>query len=197
MTSLLKFREVSLFKNEEFGVKQLSLDIQKRQKYHFVFETQDRLNAVLGLVEGRYKADSGIVVRADELFMQSDRLLMGDKVYSQNTGKWLALYDEFFYFDGKRRSKRTFIDLLQARSIRHFPIHRLRGDDKLKFVLLSLTFQESGVILINRLLTTPLSKPLQEQLDRIVNGTRCALCLFSCLEKPPIHPIPLEASIKL
>jgi len=90
-----------------------------------------------------------------------------------------------FYFDGKRRSKRTFLDDLKAKHIRHFPIYRLKGEDRIKFTLLALTFQESGLLLISTLLNSALSPTLARYLERVINGTHCTLCLFSALDLPP------------
>ncbi len=188
MPSLLTFQNVSLFADREFGISRLNIDIQQRKKYHIIFETQDRLNVVLGLIEGRYRKNSGIIFRKGKVFVQSDRLLLGDKVYSQQAGKWLALADQFFYFGGKRRTKQHFMDLLRAKHIRLLPIYKLRGDDKIKFTLLSLMFQENGIMAISRLPATPLSNSLQEHLYRIIKETHCTLCLFTSLDNPPSFP---------
>ncbi len=185
MSSLIKFRDVSLFKGEDFGIVDVNFEIQKRKKTHFRLATQEKLKTLQGLIEGRFQPASGIARRDERIFIQSDRLLLGDKVLTKNAGNWLKQQDEFFYFDGKRRTKRTFLDDLKARNIRHFPIYRLKGEDRIKFALLALTFQESGLLLISTLLTTPLSPTLSRHLERIVNGTHCTLCLFSTKEHPP------------
>ncbi|MBT4265279.1 MAG: hypothetical protein HN580_02355 [Deltaproteobacteria bacterium] len=185
MSSLIKFRDVSLFKDKDFGIIDVSFDIQKRKKIHFTLATQEKLKTLQGLIEGRFQPGSGIARRSDRIFIQSDRLLLGDKIYTKNAGNWLKLQDEFFYFDGKRRSKRTFLNELNARHIRHFPIYRLKGEDRIKFTLLALTFQETGLLLISNLLSSPLSSTLAQHLERLVNGTHCTLCLFSALDPPP------------
>jgi len=185
MPSLIKFRDVSLFKSEDFGLIDVSFDIQQRKKIHFTLSSQEKIKTLQGLIEGRFQPASGIARRAERIFIQSDRLLLGDKVYTKNAGNWLKLQDEFFYFDGKRRTKRTFLDELKARHIRHFPIYRLKDEDRIKFTLLALTFQETGLLLISSLLSTSLSPTLSRHLERIVNGTHCTLCLFSALDHPP------------
>jgi hypothetical protein len=185
MSSLIKFRDVSLFKGEEFGIVDVNFDIQQRKKTHFRLATQEKLKTLQGLIEGRFQPTSGIARRAERIFIQSDRLLLGDKVYTKNAGNWLKLKDEFFYFDGKRRTKRTFLDELKAQQIRHFPIYRLKDEDRIKFALLALTFQETGLLLISSLLTTVLSPTLSRHLERIVNGTHCTLCLLSTDDHPP------------
>ncbi len=184
MPSLIKFRDVSLFKDKEFGIINVTFDIQNRKKIHFTLATQEKLKTLQGLIEGQFQPDSGIARRSELLFIQSDRLLLGDKIYTNNAGNWLKLQDEFFYFDGKRRSKQVFLNDLKAKHIRHFPIYRLKGEDRIKFALLALTFQETGLLLISSLLSSPLSPTLARHLEKIVNGTHCTLCLFSALDPP-------------
>ena len=185
MPSLLTFRNVSLFGDTEYGISRVNIDIWLRKKYHFVLGNDDQLNTLLGLFENRYQPDGGSIYKKEKLFVQSDRLILGDKIYEQLVEKWLALSDEFFYFGGKRRSKSYFIDLLNAKHIRYFPIYKLKGEDRLKFALLSLTFQESGLILISKLLVRGLDDHYREYLVRLINETHCTLCLFSSMENPP------------
>jgi len=185
MSPLIKFRDVSLYKEKEFGISGVSFDIEKRKKFHFTLATQEKLNTLQGIIEGRFKPDGGIVHRSDPIFIQSDRLLLGDRIYTKNVAQWLNLQDAFFYFDGKRRSKQVFLNELKARHIRHFPIYRLKGEDRIKFALLALTFQETGLLLISTLLNTELPPTLAQHLERVVNGTYCTLCLFSALDHPP------------
>ena len=68
---------------------------------------------------------------------------------------------------------------LKARSIKHFPIYRLKGEDKIKFTLLSLTFQESGLIIISRLPQLDLSPTLSDHLIRLIEDSHCAVCLLT------------------
>ena len=184
MPSLLNFRNVSLFGNTEYGISRVNIEIWLRKKYHVILENDDKLNTLLGLFENRYKPDGGVIYKKEGLYVQSDRLILGDKVYEQIVEKWLALSDEFFYFGDKRRSKSYFMDLLKAKYIRYFPIYKLRGEDRLKFVLLSLIFQESGIILISKLLVRELTDQYREYVERLINETHCTLCLFSSLEHP-------------
>lgn len=199
MSSLLKFRDVSLYKDKDFGITDVSFDIQKRKKTHFRLATQEKLKTLQGIIEGRFKPDGGIVHRFDRLFIQSDRLLLGDKIYSKNAGNWLKLQDEFFLFDGRRRSKLVFLNELKAKHIKHFPIYRLKGEDRIKFTLLALTFQETGLLLISQLLNTELSPTLAQHLERIVTGSHCTLCLFSALDTPPLkrHSFLEDSTLKL
>lgn len=182
MAFLLSFRNVSLFEKEEFGISRLNLEIQLRKKYHIILETEDKLNTLLGLFEGRYRKDGGMIYRKERLFVQSDRLLLGDKVYSRQVDNWLALDDEFFYFGNKRCSKSHFIDLLQAKHIKHFPVYKLKGEDKIKFALLALTFQETGLICISKLVIKPLANTWRDYVNRLIKDTHCTLCIFSSLE---------------
>jgi len=191
MTLLLKFSEVSFFKDEEFGISDVSFSIQKGKKYVFIFESEEKLNALLGIIEGRYQNDSGTIHRSNRLFWQSDRLLLGDKIYSKTAEKWLALNHEFFHFDGGKRSKRMFMESISARHIRHFPIYKLKGEDRIKFALLALAFQETGILLISRLPTLDLPMKLKPFFTRLVRGTHCTVCLFASLEKNVTHRVPL------
>jgi len=179
MVTVLQFRDVSLFENEEFGISKLNLSIHLRKKYHIFVENHDKLNTLLGLIEGRLNAQKGFIQKSGRLFTQSDRLLLGDKVYAKNAGDWLALKDNWFYFNNKRKSKYSVLDSIRAKHIQHLPIYKLNETEKIKFTLMSLMFQESGMILISRLQTLQLSEQLTEMLNRIIQGTHCTLCLFS------------------
>lgn len=182
MPPLIKLLNVSLYKDQEFGIRDVSFELQKYRKYHIIMPDRDRLNTLLGLLEGRFKPQAGIVHHYGRIFSQSDRLLAGDRVYKRNAGSFLKLGDERFTFEDRKRSKQTFLHDLKARHIRHFPIYKLRGEDKLKFVLLALTFQESGIMFISELLNRDLPDPLLQHLQRIIAGTRSALCLLTTAE---------------
>jgi len=191
MESVLKFRDVALFKSEPFGISGITFDIGIRKKVHLVMPTQDQLNTLLGILEERYHEASGIIYRQRNLFKQSDRLLLGDKVYEQTVEQWLHLADESFHFGGRKRTNHAFLDALNARHLKHMPIYRLRGDDRVKFTLLALSFQESGLILISALLIRPLETLLQQALIRLIRETECTLCLLSSLEVPPLNLPPV------
>lgn len=187
MASLLSFQNVSLFKNKEYGSLRLNFDIRLNKKYHFIVETDEKLNTLLGLIEGRFQNDSGIIERKEKLFVQSDRLLLGDKAYSKKVDEWLALRSEFFIFNGRRKSKQAIIELLKAKHIKYFPIYKLTGEDKIKFTLLSLTFQGSGLLVFSRLLNIELSEINRLFLGRLIRETACTPCLFSTLESPVLN----------
>ncbi len=187
MASLLSFQNVSLFKNEEYGSLRLNFDIRQNKKYHFTVETEEKLNTILGLVEGRFQNDSGIINRKEKLFVQSDRLLLGDKVYSKQVDKWLALRSEFFVFNGRRKSKQAILESLKAKHIKSLPVYKLIGEDKIKFALLSLAFQGSGLLVISKLLNIELSDITRPFLARLIRETSCTPCLFSSLEKPALN----------
>ncbi len=178
MPPLIKFLNVSLYKDQKFGINGIGFDVQKRRKYLFTLPSPEKLQTLLGLIEGRFRPDSGVVHRYEKVFIQSDRLLLGEKVYDKNAGNFLKLTEQHFFFDDKRRVKQNFLLDLKARHIRHFPIYKLRGEDRLKFALLALTFQETGLILVSELLQTDLESDLKNHLFRLIRGTRCALCLF-------------------
>jgi hypothetical protein len=183
MSTLIKFLNVSFCKDREFGIDGVDLDIQKRKKYLITLPTAEKLATLLGLMEGRYHPNSGVVHRYERTFIQSDRLLLGGKVYDKNVADFLKLKDDHFFFDDKRRTKQNFLLDLKARHIRHFPIYKLKGEDRLKFALLAMTFQESGMILISELLHTKLEPNLQDHLNRIITGTRCTLCLLTAVDQ--------------
>lgn len=202
MATVLQYRDVSLFHKEEFGISNLNFNIHLRKKYHIIVKNQDKLNTLLGLMEGRFDPQKGFINKPGRLFTQSDRLLLGDKVYAKNSGDWLALKNNWFYFNNKRQSKYTIIDSLRARHIRHLPIYKLNPAEKIKFTLMSLMFQESGMILISRLPILELSEALTALLNRIINGTHCTLCVFSIQNEVPqcnqkFEPYPLMTEIDL
>ncbi len=187
MKPLIKFLNVSLYKDQEFGICDVNFELQKYRNYHFILPNRDKLETLLGLLEGRFQPQAGIVHSYGRIFSQSDRLLLGDKVYSQNTGNFLKLKDEHFYFEDRKRSKQTFLHDLKARHIRHFPIYKLKGEDRLKFVLLALTFQENGIIFISELLYAELPTYLKSHFHRFIRGTQCALCLMTIADQPLSH----------
>ena len=183
MRSLISFRNVSLYEKEDFGISRINFELKKGKKYSFYTNTQEQANTVLGLLENRYRYDSGIVIRHEKLFIQSDRLLLGDKAYSKQVNQWLALKSEFFMSGGKPRSKQGFIETLNARHILHFPIFKLKGEDKIKFTLLSLAFQERGMLIISKLPVLPLTDIQRTFLKRLISESHTTVCLFASGEK--------------
>jgi len=197
MPPLIKLLNVSLYGDQEFGLRDISFELQKYGKYHINLPSRDKLNTLLGLLEGRFQPQAGVVHRYGRLFSQSDRLLLGDKVYSRNTGSFLRLADDQFMFDDRKHSKSLFLHDLKARHIRHFPVYKLRGEDRLKFALLALTFQESGIMFISDLLNRELPADLELHLQRMVRGTRCALCLLTTREQQTNQVAQLATDIDL
>ena len=191
MAVLLKFRNVSLFKNESFGLNKISLEIERGRKYRLIAENEEQLNTLAGLLEGRFKKQSGLIERADKLFIQSDRLLLGDKVYSQTVKEFLFLRNDFFQFGGRRRSKFGFVQTIKAKHLVDYPIYKLRDSDKIKFALLAMAFQERGIILISQLNRLNLAPPLHQFLQRIIDETCTTCCLISSLktvsQKPALN----------
>lgn len=183
MIHSVSFRYVSLFPKEEFGIREVSFTLRKGNQYHLILENEDKLNTLLGILEKRYRPHSGVIRREENDFVQSDRLLLGDKVYSQTVEKRLGLGGDFFHFEGRKRSKHYFVDLLKAKSITWSPIHRLRGEEKIKFTLLSLFFQRSGLILIRKLHHMEFADYLEEAYERLINNTHCTLCFLSTREE--------------
>ena len=188
MAVLLKFRNVSLFKNEPYGISRISLEIERGRKYRISVENEEQLNTLTGLLEGRFRKQSGLIERADKLFIQSDRLLLGDKVYSQTVKEFLFLRNDFFQFGGRRRSKFGFVQTIKAKHMVDYPIYKLRDSDKIKFALLAMAFQERGIILISQLHRLNLTPPLQQFLQRIIDETYTTCCLITSPEQASQTP---------
>lgn len=179
---ILTFRNVSCFPEEEFGLSRISFKIERHKNYYFKLKSDDQLKCLLSLIEKRFKAESGYIDRCNCLFFQSDRQLMGDKIYDREVGSWFDLNDSFFYFDGRRRSKEAFIDKLKFKSHKYSLIYKLRGKDKLKFAILSMVFQGRGIIFISQLLKEELPEEVFELLCRLIKGSDCAVCLLTSEE---------------
>jgi len=180
--TVLFFRNVSLFPKEEFGFKEATFKLEKRGRYFIQLKHSDQMNTLLGILEGRYREYSGTIHQADRLTIQSDRLLLGEKVYSQTVEYWLALKDDHFFFDGRRRSKYNYIQNFHCRGMRHLPIYKLRDEQKIKFALLALTFQESGLIILSQLLSMKLNELFKEHLKKLIQHSRCTLCVVQSLD---------------
>lgn len=183
MSPLIKFLNVSFYKDQAFGIRDAGFELLKYRRYHLLLPNQDKLETMLGLLEGRFRPQAGIIHHYGQIFTQSDRQLLGGKVYQAVAGNFLKLEEEQFYFEDRKRSKQNFLHSLKARHIRHFPIYKLRGDDRLKFALLALTFQETGLIVISELLTRQLSPDLEAHFLRMIRGSQCAICLVTSAEQ--------------
>lgn len=179
MAILVEFKNVSLFKEQPFGIKNISFKIERGRKYHLSLNHPEKVKSVSGLIEGRYRKESGYIERASRLFIQSDRLLMGEKQIMKEANKFLAMDSEMFGFGGRRRSKFGFIQTLKAKHLLDYPVYKLKGTDRIKFTLLALAFQETGLILISQLLGESLEEDQQEFLLRIISQTHTTCCLVS------------------
>jgi hypothetical protein len=198
MAILLKFRNICLFKDQPYGINKLNFEIERGRKYLLQTRNEEQLHSLAGLIEGRFKKQSGLIEHADKLFIQSDRLLMGDKVYSQTVNQWLLLKNDSFLFGKRRRSKFGMIQTIKAKHLVDYPIYKLREADKIKFTLLALAFQEKGMILISRLLTLHLEESLLKFLQRIIDETHTTCCLLACpTESSLIHQLDIPEVIKL
>ena len=164
--------------NSDFGVTDISFKLYNKQKYIFNIKSKEILQCVVGLLEKRYPAERGFIKREDDLFMQSDRLLLEDRVISNVTYNWLGMGNDFFYLAGIRKSKRYYVDLLKAKDILHYPVYKLKKDDKIKFVLLSLLFQKNGLILISKLLNIELNENMKHVLSKILIDSHKIICIF-------------------
>jgi len=175
---LVAFHRVCFMESDDFGVSDVSFKLFNKKKYLFSIGNKDTIQCVMGLMEKRYQAERGIIKREDNLFIQSDRLLLEDRVISKMTDTWLGINSDFFYLAGVRKSKRFYVDLLKAKNILHYPVYKLKKDDKIKFVLLSLLFQKSGLILINKLLNMELDKNMKHVLHKILFESHNLICIF-------------------
>lgn len=185
MAAVVQLANVNLFAEEPFGLKRVSLEIQPGRNYLLEFATADQLNALLGILEGRFRPDTGQVYKAREYLCQSDRLLLGDKVYRRHAGGYLALEAQpFTRFEGRRQGKRSLMESIKAWHLRHFPIYKLHKEDKLRFVLCALAFQESGLMLISRLFQRELGPEMSSLIQRILQGSGASVVLAVDDENP-------------
>lgn len=185
MADLLTFNKVSLYENETYGLSDISFTLERGKNYHLIVSNSEKRNTLAGLIEGRFRKESGYIDRKPGLFLQSDRLLLGEKQYLKEVRQYLALSNDLFEFDGRKRSKFGFIEKIKARHIIDYPIYRLKGEDKIKFALLALAFQETGITLISQLLTLNLTKELQLFTDRLIYGSLTSCCLLTSSEQTP------------
>ena len=182
----IKLTNVSLFSREEYGIRDVNFKILKKKRYHMILKNYDHMNAILGILEGRYQPDIGVIYKDDDFFLQSDRLLLGDKVITQEASRWLNLKSAFFFFNGRSRSKQTFIENLKARQVTYFPVYKLKREEKIKFTLLSLLFQGRGIILISELFLKSLSNIQQEHLEILIEKSHNTICFVTHREMPSI-----------
>ncbi len=178
---MIKIVNLNLFSQEEFGLKDVNLSLEHKDRVHCKLEDPDQLNSLFGILEGRYRPDSGRVFY-DRLkpHTQSDRLLLGGKVYDETAEKYWVLKNEVFFLGGEKKYKRSYLEQLKCRSIRHFPVYKLKGEDRLKFTLLALLFQPKGLILISDLLSSELDEDMLEILRLLHCHSGCIICYASC-----------------
>lgn len=175
---MIRLINLSFFPEEEFGLNRINLTLEDYGRYLIHLDHQDQTKGLLGILEGRYHPHGGIVDFGDKRpFVQSDRQLLGEKVYSQEAGSYWLLKDPVFYLGGKRSNKFFYLDELRAKSLRHFPIYKLRGEERLKFCLLSLLFQEKGLILLSEIFLKELTEPMRRILDKIIQESRVILVM--------------------
>ena len=177
---IVSFHNVGLFAKEEFGVANLSFRLFGRERYRFVADSPDRMKCVLQLLESKVRPDTGFIRKEEKLFCQSDRLLMGDRVIDKRTEEYLGLRSPQFQFDGRKRSKHYFIDLLEAKHILFYPVYKLKGENRIKFTLLALLFQGAGLLLISDIIHRNLSARHSGLLIELIRKSHNTLCLFSC-----------------
>ena len=189
MGTLIQLSNVSFYPDEEFGLRRLSLELLWGKRYLLRMNHSEQLSAVLGVIEGRYKPDSGTVYKSSDFVCQSDRLLLEDRVYRKKLGAYLALAAQpFMFFGGRRRSKQTLMESMKAWHLRHFQIYRLRGEEKTMFALLALGFQETGLLIISRLQLRSMSEPMVAFLHAMIKNSPCAI-LLATLEDEIQEPV--------
>ena len=182
MAILLDFRNVYLFREEPFGVENISFTIERHRKYKIILKSAEQLNTLAGLLEGKYQKQGGHIDRKPDLFVQSDRKLLEENPFDKTPRRKLAMQSEFFNFGGRQRTKFGFIQRLKAKHLLDYPIHKLTGKDRVKYALLAMTFQESGLILISQLLMEPISQQEKEHLFEIIEKSNATVCLITSSE---------------
>ncbi len=175
---IVSFFHVGLFPKKKFGISEVSFQLRNRGKYRIVTDSDDQTDCLLRLLEGRHQPCSGLIRKQKGLFVQSDRLLMGDRVIGKKAEEYLNLRSSQFRFDGRRRSKMYFIDLLAAKHILFFPVYKLQGEDRIKFALLSLLFQGSGLTLISEVVYRELNAVQAGLLAELLQKGHCTICVF-------------------
>ena len=177
---MIKLLNVDLFPKEEFGLREVNFTLNHKDRVHFKLQDPDQLNSLFGILEGRYRPQLGrVFFDRDRPHTQSDRLLLGDKVYTQTVGKYWVLNNDVFFLGGEKKYKMTYMDNLKCKSIRHFIVHKLRGDEKLKFALLALLFQPNGLILISKLFLEKLDADMMEVFHLIHQFSGTIICYAS------------------
>lgn len=196
MGTLVQLSNVSFYPEEPFGLKRINLELHWGKRYLLQMDDPEQLSAVLGILEGRYKADGGVVYKTREYVCQSDRLLLEDRVYRKKMGPYLAVDGQpFMNFGGRRRSKQILMEGMKAWSLRHFQIYRLRGEEKTKFALLALGFQETGLLIVSKLQTRDFSEPMEAFFRDVIDSSPCTILVALAGDdlKKPLPPwIDLE-----
>ncbi len=160
---------------------------------------RDELTSLLGLLEGRYAPHLGRIRKSDSLsFLQSDEQLFGGKVIDQPVEQYWALGTPKFHLEGRRREKLFFIDSLRAYHLRHLTAYRLRGEERRKFALLSLLFQEKGMILVHRLLLEEFSEPEWKLFQTLHAHSTALICYFTVGDEgaPTLDQLALERPMR-
>ncbi len=162
---------VCVFSKESFGLSKLNFTLERGKKYKFICHDKEKYQTLLGMLEGRYKPERGILNRTG--IIQSDRLLLGQKIYTRTVSRYLALKrSPAFFFHGQKKHKILYMQNLRASYLQTFPIYRLKGIDRLKFVLLALCFQETGYIILSSLLYQELDSLFIDFLEEIFLHTQ-------------------------
>jgi len=194
--TLVQLSNVSFYPDEPFGLNRVNFDLLWGKRYVLKMNDPEQLSAVLGILEGRYKADGGVVYKTREYLCQSDRLHLEDRVYRKKLGPYLAVEAQpFMNFGGRRRSKQILMEEMKAWHLRHFQIYRLRGEEKTKFSLLALGFQESGLLIISQLQKREFTEPMEAFLHDMIETSPCTILLAIAgedLKKPLPEWVDLE-----
>lgn len=178
--SLISIKNGSFFSHQPFGLNRISFEIYRGRKYHISTDSKEKAMIICRLLEGRLSPQSGFLEREKNIFVQSDRLLLEDQVIEKTLGEKLLLKEPFFYFKDKNRTKQIYLEKFQMRkSILNIPVYKLEHSKKIQFALLSLLFQESGLIILQSILEHPLNTIEAEILYEILQFTRCTLCVIT------------------
>jgi len=185
VAALVEMSNVGLFPGEEWGLRGVDLELHWGRRYLIQLKQKDQLNGLLGIMEGRFKADQGVVTKTREYLCRSDRQLLGDKVYRRSAGAILAVESQpIFRFGEERRVKQTMMLQIKAWHLRHFPIYKLHGLDRVRFALLHLAFQETGLILLSQIFFKALDEPMLALFLEFLQKSPCALAIAQADEEP-------------
>ena len=173
---MIYFRNVSLFSGKEFGISRFNLEISNGARILLNCQPKVRAETLVRILEGKAHLKNGFIDKPFSFVIQSDRLLMQN--HDKNTPRRKFFLKEGFtnYLD-RKRSKHSLIDQLNAKHILDLPLYKLNGQDRVKYALLSLLFQESGLMILFDLLQEQILSAYLDSLVQLFKISKTAICL--------------------